>query len=887
MRANLVEKEPAVLKFWKDSNIYSQLNQHNDSKKMFIMHDGPPYANGSIHIGHALNKTIKDVACRFARLNGYFAPFVPGWDCHGLPIEWNVEKKLKKAKQSLSIEKFRQECREYAQYWIDQQSADFERLGVCANFEHPYRTMTPDAEFHIVSLLHRLLMDQLLYQSTKPVYWSLQEKTALAEAETEYIDKKSNAVFIKYPLHHGPGPSDKPVFLAIWTSTPWTIPASQAVAYNPNIPYVCVDLGNEYVWCAKALWESLSQKIDRSDAPIVTQAKGDIWQASECRHPWHENGYDHRVPLLAGDHVTDDQGTGFVHTAPAHGLEDHTLCQAHNITPKHILDDDGYYHANTPLVGGLHIMRDEDKILALLKPHLYLQHTITHSYPHSWRSKTPLIMRATPQWFIAIDALKEQVLRRTPSIKWIPDGGQQRLESMLKNRNDWCVSRQRCWGVPIAIFVHKETGAPLCDPTILKNIAQRIARHGCDRWFIDDDMDLLPEHLRDQYKKVTDIVDVWFESGTTFSYVLQASELYPADIIIEGSDQHRGWFQSSLLCSVYSQSQPCTRTIFTHGFVVDEKGYKMSKSLGNVLTVDEVMKRYGADILRLALIQSDYHNDVKLGHEILTRQRNIYCRIRNTLRFILGNLRNKTTHFTGALPLLEQYILYRLYDLHQKILTLLERFRYHDIFVLVKDFCTQDLSSFYFDIRKDTLYCEGEQSTKRLACLSTLTTIFQYLIRWLAPVLPFTTEDAWQNFPGKSADSIHLTTFPHPPSSWHKTSIATTFQNIFALRDAVLKEMETLRQSGNIGSSLETNIEIYGSSSFSEEDLEDILITSRVRLSANANPNAHIVGSTKLGFVIHKAPDSKCQRCWKQRNDTVHNLCPRCLNVMENIQSSE
>lgn len=881
MRANLVEKEPEIIRFWQEMNLYERLTERKPAQKHFIMHDGPPYANGPIHIGHALNKTLKDVACRFARMQGFFAPFTPGWDCHGLPIEWNVEKELRTEKTTLPISEFRARCRDYASQWIAKQSQDFERLGVCADFKKPYTTMTPDAEFHIVRLLHRLLLDRLLYQSTKPVYWSIQEKTALAEAETEYIPKQSTAVFVKYPLLHGPSPSDKKAFLAAWTSTPWTIPASQALAYNTGVSYVCVDLGSEYVWCAEALWPDLAAKISAKNAPIVAQSKGDVWQASECLHPWHEKGFNRRIPLLAGNHVTQDQGTGFVHTAPSHGLEDFALCEQNNIEALHLVDDDGFYLADTPLVGGLHIMKDQAKIIELLADHCYHTHTITHSYPHSWRSKTPLIMRATPQWFIAIDSLKDKVLAQTPSMTWLPSTGRGRLESMVKNRNDWCISRQRCWGVPLAIFINKETGLPLCDPSILEKIAQKIARSGCDGWFVDDDTDMLPKSLQGQYKKVTDIVDVWFESGTTFSYVLQASGTYPADILIEGSDQHRGWFQSSLLCSTYSQDEPCTRTIFTHGFVVDEKGKKMSKSQGNVLNVQEVVKRYGADILRLALLQSDYHNDVKLGHDILTKQRDVYCRIRNTLRFLLGNIHSMHTRFNGTYPPLEQLMLHRLYTVHDRINKLIASYSYHDILVMVKDFCIQDLSAFYFDIRKDTLYCEGLRSTKRLACLSTLAIIFNYLVRWLAPILPFTTEDAWKNFPFKKEESVHLTSFQEPPYSWKKTDITTRFQPILAVRAAVLKHMENMRASGKIGSSLETNIDVFGAVDFTESDLEDLFITSRVRISANSNPQAYTVGSTKIAFMIHKAPNKKCMRCWKQRTDVRNDICARCHSVME------
>ncbi|MCY4414047.1 MAG: isoleucine--tRNA ligase [Alphaproteobacteria bacterium] len=885
MRANLSQKEPELIAFWKDIDLYGKIsNQTTPSQKKFILHDGPPYANGSIHLGHALNKTLKDVACRFTRLQGYLAPFTPGWDCHGLPIEWSVEKEALKEKKSLSQKEFRTRCRTYAQEWITKQSEDFQRLGICADFANPYTTMNPESEAAIVRLLHRMLMDEVLYQHTKPVHWSITEKTALAEAEIEYQDKKSSAIFIKYPLRNGPGPNDKPVFLALWTTTPWTIPASQAVSYHPDITYACIDMGAYYLWCAKSLWPYLAERINAQNAPISAESKGDIWQAAECLHPWHKDGYTHSVPLLSGDHVTDKQGTGFVHCAPAHGLEDYQLCIQNNIPLVHCVNDYGVFFDSILLVAGMHIFKDEDKIIDLLRPHLLLLEEIKHSYPHSWRSKAPLIMRATPQWFLSLNALRGKTIKALDSINWSPEGGRQRLESMLERRPDWCVSRQRCWGVPLAFFVHKETNLPLRDPVILEKISHRIAREGCDMWFEADEKEFLPEHLHGEYKKVTDIVDVWFESGTTFSYVLQPAGFYPADLYLEGSDQHRGWFQSSLICSVYAQEKPCTRTIFTHGFVVDAQGRKMSKSEGNVLTAHEILKRYGADILRITVMQSDYHNDIKIGHNILQSQQDIYRKIRNTLRFLLGNLHHRTTRYSGKLPVIEQYILHRLYSIHTEILQLLTSYRYHDIFVLIKDFCIQDLSAFYFDIRKDTLYCEARNSSKRLACLSTLETIFEYLVRWLAPILPFTAEDAWQHFDNPTKEqSVHLALFKKPYHTWNNPELAKQFKTILSIRSAVFKKIENMRAEGLLGSNLEAHVHLYGSIAFSEDELCDLFVTSSVRISANSNPQAQQVGTTNTAFVVLKAPDKKCHRCWKQLINISKNLCQRCSNVMEAI----
>ncbi len=886
MRANLKEKEPQILAFWKELSIYEAMATKNANGTPFVLHDGPPYANGSIHLGHALNKTLKDVASRFARMQGFFVPFTPGWDCHGLPIEWGVEKNLLKQKMKLNSIEFRQECRAYAQQWVEKQSADFQRLGVCADFQNPYTTMQPAAEARMVGIIHQLLLDGLLYRSTRPVYWSIAERTALAEAEVEYIDKVSHAVFLKYPLIRAPEPTHKPAFLAVWTTTPWTIPASQAVAFSPDITYIALDVGDSIIWCAQNLWPTLAQKMNIENAPVLASVQGSAWETATTKHPWHDQGYTHTLPLLPGKHVTDTQGTGFVHTAPAHGIDDFFLCKKHNIAIRHIINDKGAYLQDVPLVAEKHIFKDIEHIVELLQPSLLFHETITHSYPHSWRSKKPLVMRATPQWFISIDALRDKTIDALPAINWIPQQSHQRLFSMLSTRPDWCVSRQRVWGVPLALFVHKETQAPLMDHSALKKIENTIARFGSDVWFDENGPELLPEHLADEYEKVNDIVDVWFESGTSFSYVLQASGHYPADLLIEGSDQHRGWFQSSLLCSMYTTQKFCTKNILTHGFIVDQQGKKMSKSQGNTLNVAEIVEQYGADILRLAIMQSDYHNDIKVGHDILRAHSDTYRKIRNSLRFLLGNLHHHTTVFKGKLPLIERYMLHRIYCLHEKITENIEKFAFHEITKMIHEFCTHDLSAFYFDIRKDTLYCESASSLKRLSCLHVLQIIFKYLTHWLAPILPFTAEDAWQNFSSHKEKSIHLSNFPRPPQTWHDPSLAEQFKELLILRASVFKSIEQMREMSVVGSSLETCVEIFGTSSVSAEDLEDLLITSQVWVSANASPVSTSVIDTSFSFLIKKAPDKKCTRCWKQRPDIKDQLCQRCHHAMKEFTSA-
>lgn len=882
MRANLKEKEPQLLEFWNNIQLYNQITQQSASYKSFIVHDGPPYANGSIHLGHALNKTLKDTACRFARLRGFFAPLKPGWDCHGLPIEWSIEKELKTQKKSLSTLDFRKECRDYAQKWIHQQSLDFQRLGVCADFASPYTTMQPQSEARIIAQLHSLLRAGLLYRHTRPVFWSIAEQTALAEAEVEYINKTSTSVFLKYPLARAPEPSHKPAFLAIWTTTPWTIPASQAVAFSTKISYVAVDMDTHILWCSENLWPTLAEKINAQNAPILQTVSGAIWEGAVALHPWHDKGYDRSLPLLPGTHITDCQGTGFVHTAPAHGADDAHICQQHNISTEHIIDSYGVYQKHLPHLAGKHIFKDEEFILELLQPHLLTQESITHSYPHSWRSKKPLIMRATPQWFISLDHLKKDALDKLPSLTWIPHTSSQRLSSMLNNRPDWCVSRQRTWGVPLAFFVHKETGAPLTDNEVLSNIESTIARQGSDIWFDKEAPSLLPPHLQDEYEKVHDIVDVWFESGASFSYVLQPSKQFPADLLLEGSDQHRGWFQSSLLCSLYATNEFCTKAIFTHGFIVDKDGKKMSKSQGNTLKVSEIVEQYGADILRLSIMQSDYHNDVKIGHNILKAHTDTYRKIRNSLRFLLGNLHHQNTIFKGKHPLLEQYMLHHVFCVHQKILDLLEKHDFHEITKTIHVFCTHSLSSFYFDIRKDTLYCEPTSSSKRLSCLHVLNVIFQYLVRWIAPIMPFTAEDAWQcSGHTTNLESIHLATFETPNPKWFQPELEPVFEDIMALRSHILKSIESMREQNIIGSSLETNIDVFGSSTIPAPDLEDILITSQVRLSANAHSSSFSVHDTPFSYRVNKASEKKCQRCWKQRSDVHDNLCNRCIKAME------
>ncbi len=723
MRAGLPTKEPQILKVWEDIGLYKKLREQRKNSEPFILHDGPPYANGNLHIGHALNKIIKDVINRSQSMLGKNANYVPGWDCHGLPIEWKIEenyRKKKKSKDDIPVVEFRKECRDFAQKWMDIQSEEFQRLGVYGDWKAPYSTMKYKSEARIMSEIGKFLMNGGLYRGVKPVMWSPVEKTALAEAEIEYHDHISTTIFARFPILKSPNNNLTGHEIIIWTTTPWTMPGNRAVAYGKDIEYSLLDIldveesslakGGDKILIASDLLEEVIKELLISDYKISNKLKGDDLKGSILGHPLNKFGYDHDVLLLEADFVTTDQGTGFVHIAPGHGSDDFELGKKNNLPIPETVSDNGILDDKLPLLGGLRVLKDNEKIADIMSEHgaLIGRGTLKHSYPHSWRSKAPLVFRTTPQWFISMKTndLRDTALKALSETTFYPPQGENRLTKMIEDRPDWCISRQRAWGVPLAIFVNKKTQEPLRDQDVVDKIVEAFKVEGADAWFQKPSSYFLgSKYNPDDYEAVMDIADVWFDSGSTHAFVLEDRDdlFWPASLYLEGTDQHRGWFHSSLLESCGTRGRAPYDAVLTHGFVLDQQGRKMSKSLGNITAPQKVINEFGADILRLWVVGSDYYDDLRIGKEILVRHADHYRRLRNTLRYLLGALngfeRNEEIDF-NEMPELEQWVLHRVSELSNKILENTKNFNLHDIYTDIHNFCTIDLSAFYFDIRK-------------------------------------------------------------------------------------------------------------------------------------------------------------------------------------------
>ncbi len=908
MRGDLPRREPAMLARWQAMDLYGrQRAQAAGRAEKFILHDGPPYANGNIHIGHALNKTLKDVISRAHAMAGKDSYYVPGWDCHGLPIEWQIEEKYRKSgrdKDSVPIMQFRAECRAHAAHWLDVQAGEFRRLGIEGDWANRYATMDFSSEAAIASEIHRFAMNGALYRGLRPVMWSVVEKTALAEAEVEYADHTSTTIWVRYPVQGGAldGAS-----VVIWTTTPWTIPGSRALAYGAAIEYaqLAVDGVAEGSLCRVGQTLLVAQPLLETflaDAGITLHHVLHIHRGAElagmvCAHPLRGQGYDFDMPLLAGDFVTTDQGTGFVHMAPAHGEDDFALCRAHGIAVPETVADDGTYFPWVPLFAGVHVFRAAKPVCEALVAAggLVKQGSITHSYPHSWRSKAPLIYRATPQWFIRMDGpeqIRARALDAIAHTDFVPKAGQNRLASMVAGRPDWCISRQRAWGVPIAIFVEKRTGEVLRDPEVMARIATVFAEEGADAWYDSPPARFLGnEYDPDEYEQVRDIVDVWFESGSTHAFTLEARGLpWPADLYLEGSDQHRGWFQSSLLEGIGSRGRAPFRAILTHGFTLDEQGRKMSKSVGNVMAPQKITDEYGADILRLWVMNADITEDQRIGREILKQQAELYRRLRNTLRWLLGSLDG----FSDAervdfsqLPELERYILHRVSELDARLRRAVATHDWTGVYPDIHAFCSADLSAFYFDIRKDSIYCDKPDAPRRRAARTVLDWLHRCLCTWLAPVLCFTAEEAWTARFGDGA-SVHLQTFPVEPRQWTNASLAEKFGRIRDVRREITTAIEQKRAAGEIKSSLEAAVEIAAHPAAAElmtaEDWQDIAIVSHAGIERS--------GGTGTAVRVLVAPGTKCVRCWRVLTEVgtvaAHPaLCLRCADAVDSLPAHQ
>jgi len=903
MRGDLPKKEPAILARWEAMDLWGKLRATAKGRPLFILHDGPPYANGHLHIGTALNKILKDVVNRTRQMAGYDANYIPGWDCHGLPIEWRIEEDYrakKKDKDAVPVLDFRAECRAYAAHWMEIQAREFRRLGVEGAWRDRYATMDLASEGAIAHEILKFLLNGALYRGLRPVMWSPVEKTALAEAEIEYHDHTSTTIWVRFPIVQAPVKELEGASVVIWTTTPWTMPGNRAVAAGPEIDYALVRVEGtaegslarhgEKMLVALPLLPQVCKDAGITTHHILHVYKGEALAGTICAHPLRGHGYDQDTPLLLADFVTTDTGTGFVHIAPGHGEDDFLLGRANNLDIPETVGDDGTFNSWVPLFAGHHVYKAADAICEALTQAggLLARGKIVHSYPHSWRSRAPLIFRATPQWFIRMDGpehIREKATRALDATVFVPDQGRNRIGSMVAARPDWCISRQRAWGVPIPIFVEKRTGEPLRDQAVVDRIVEVFTREGADAWYSSPPSRFLGnDRDPDDYEQVRDIVDVWFESGSTHAFVLEGRHLpWPADLYLEGSDQHRGWFHSSLLESVGTRGVAPFKAILTHGFVNDEHGRKMSKSLGNVIAPDEVADKFGVDVLRLWVMMSDTTEDLRIGPEILKQQAELYRKLRNTLRWVLGSLAGYTEAEAvpvADMPELERYILHRMTELDARLRAAVESYGWTGVYPELHNFCATDLSAFYFDIRKDAVYCDRPDSLRRRAARTVLDHLHRCLCTWLAPVLCFTAEEAWTARFGEQ-DSVHLHLFPTLPHDWRDDRLAAKWEQLRTIRRRITVPLEEARRANVIGASLQAAVTLKlapdEAELLSPADWAELAIVSDVRLVAG-------VGDDPADVAV--APGRKCDRCWRVLpevgSSAAHpTLCLRCTAAVE------
>jgi len=909
MKGNLPQREPEMLKQWEQAALYTKVEEAAKDRPRYILHDGPPYANGHIHIGHALNKILKDVVLKSKRMSGHSAPYVPGWDCHGLPIELQVEKNLGSKKHEISKLEMRKLCREYAAKFVAIQAAEFERLGVLGEWNNPYLTLNNSYEGTIARELARFAENGGLYKGKKPVHWCSSCGTALAEAEVEYADHKSPSVFVKFALKDDLGEavpelSGKKASVVIWTTTPWTLPANLAIALHPELYYVALEVNGELLIVAEGLKDSFLKEVG-AEGQVVARFPSTILEKRLARHPFYERD----SIILLGEHVTLEAGTGAVHTAPGHGQEDYELGLKEGLDIYNPVDNRGRFYDNVEFFAGQFVFDANKQVIEKLVEvgALVAQKEISHSYPHCWRCKKPIIFRATEQWFISMEKndLRAKSLAEINNVNWIPKWGRERIYGMIENRPDWCVSRQRSWGVPITAFYCKSCGEVLADGKIMHHVADLFDEHSSDIWYDWEASRFLPEGTvcpscgKGDFDKETDILDVWFDSGVSHAAVCELRPYLgsPADMYLEGSDQHRGWFHSSLLASVGTRGRAPYRSVLTHGFVVDGSGRKMSKSVGNVVAPEDVIKKFGADVLRLWVAAQDYRDDLRISQEILTRLSEAYRRIRNTCRYILGNIHDfdpATDSVPYAeMPELDRWAMHQLELLKEKVLTSYNECEFHILYHAVNGFCTVEMSAFYLDILKDRVYTSKQSSRARRSGQTVMYAVLDALVRIMAPVLSFTAEEVWAEMPGKREDSVHMALFPALSPACKDEALAGRWEKIIKLRSEVSKALELARVKKVIGHSLDAAVALKASGETAAllkdmaGDLAGIFIVSKATLVDQlAGEDVYKAEGEELEIQVSAAPGEKCERCWSYDEeigkDAEHpTICPKCLAAVK------
>ncbi|MGQ9569485.1 MAG: isoleucine--tRNA ligase [Thermodesulfovibrionales bacterium] len=926
MKANLTEREPKIIGFWEEKKIYEKIQEKNKNNKPYILHDGPPYANGPIHIGHALNKILKDIIIKYKSMKGFYSPYVPGWDCHGLPIELEVDKKLGKKKDEIGVLEKRKLCREYADRFVNIQMEEFKRLGVMGDWGSPYLTMSFSYEASIVREFSRFVMDGFVYRGRKPVHWCPSCVTALAEAEVEYADKESPSIYVKFEVRNSelteklPELADKKVFIIIWTTTPWTLPANLALAVHPEIEYIAVKSGSDIYIIAEGLLKSLREKLRLGD--VFLKIKGERLEGLVTEHPFIRRP----SKVILADFVNVGEGTGIVHIAPGHGEEDYEIGKRLGLEIFAPVDDRGRFTGLGGELEGMFVFRANDNIIKILKNKeaLIKEEKVKHSYPHCWRCKKPVIFRATDQWFISVDhkGLRNRCLEEIEKVRWVPTWGKDRIYGMVLNRPDWCISRQRSWGVPLTLMKCNKCGSFIKEDDVFERFIRAFKENGADIWFIRDTDDFLPsgyickECGGSSFSKEMDILDVWFDSGVSHAAVIEENKKlsWPADMYLEGSDQHRGWFQSSLLASVGTRGKAPYRSVLTHGFVVDGQGKKMSKSLGNVIAPQEVIKTNGAEILRLWVSAEDYKEDIRISKEILERLTEAYRKIRNTCRFLLGNLYDfDDKDYSHSLLETDRWAMSRLQTLIEVITSAYEDFTFHEVFHSLYNFCVVDMSSFYLDVLKDRLYTFKSDSSERRAAQWVLRHILSVMTRLMAPILSFTAEEVWQSMKQRAEggeqrtknieESVFLSSFPEIDKRYHNKELEKRWEELFLLRDEVNKALEVKRAERFIGNSLEAKVVLYPGEG-KEKDaksmgqkykilidqyrdfLPTFFIVSAVEIADKSLDGSY--NSTEiegLEIKIEKAPGEKCQRCWNWSEmvgsfKEAPEICERCYKVI-------